>query len=194
MDHNNPYQTPSVPVKTRLPETEICGVWRDKNFLVVHKNARLPPICVKSNTPADREIDRKFYWHSPWLYILLIQLLLYVIAALATRKRHDLKVPISAETANKRSKNKMIAWCVGGFGFLLLVGGMIVLTDSNLSDAASLVSVVVIMAGLAMCLAGALFGTIASAILTPRKMTDHATWFKGAHPDYLNALPVLPPK
>jgi len=56
MSEINPYQSPladSVPPKK--PSAEV-GIWRKGSRLMVHRNTRLPDICLKTGTPADRRI------------------------------------------------------------------------------------------------------------------------------------------
>lgn len=192
MDHDNPYRAPSVPATGRLPDRGLDKVWRDGNFLVVQQEAQLPPICVKSNKPADREIERRFYWHRPLFYLLLIQPMIYLIVAISLRKRHDLAIPISAETARKRSKTSTIAWIVFGLGLPLMIGAVMVLLDSKQTSPALMYGGASAGVGLLAVIIGSRNGTLASTILSPKKMTNQATWFEGASEEYLEALPMLP--
>ena len=66
MTEINPYQSPladSVPPKKPSPEV---GIWRKGSRLMVHRDARLPDICLKTGRPADRRISKKVHWIT-WL-------------------------------------------------------------------------------------------------------------------------------
>jgi hypothetical protein len=52
----NPYASPSVPDPLVRPDPGV-GVWREGTLLVVHRDAVLPPICVKSGRPASEWIE-----------------------------------------------------------------------------------------------------------------------------------------
>jgi hypothetical protein len=52
----NPYAPPSIPDPLRKPDPGV-GVWRDSYLLVVHRDAVLPPLCVKTGLPAAEWID-----------------------------------------------------------------------------------------------------------------------------------------
>jgi len=193
MDHDNPYRAPIAHDIVDLPDTSTGSIWRDGKLLVVEKGARLPPICVKTSTPAQIEIFRKFYWHSQWLYVLVIvQILIYIIAALAVRKQQDLTIPLSEAAAKKRSSGIMSGWLAGGVGFALFVVAMILAADSNMSGTVAVLCVALGFIGIFLSLAGLALGLPASNILTAKKITDQAGWFRGVHQDYLQSLPVLP--
>jgi len=54
----NPYRAPqSMPQKPEALANQE-GIWRDGKKLVVHRQAKLPPICVKTNESSQREIQR----------------------------------------------------------------------------------------------------------------------------------------
>ncbi|HUJ81274.1 MAG TPA: hypothetical protein VLW83_05295, partial [Candidatus Acidoferrales bacterium] len=68
------------------------GVYRDGKNLVVTRGAEVPPICVRCGEAATGGLLlKKFYWHEPWVYLLLLPgVIWYIIAALIVRKRMDL--------------------------------------------------------------------------------------------------------
>src|SRR5437870_4809895 len=64
---------PVLPHLTPMAATAL-GVWREGKVLVVAKETRLPPACVKCNAPSDgRPIRKKFWWHHPaWLLLIFV--------------------------------------------------------------------------------------------------------------------------
>jgi len=49
------------------------GVWRSGSLLVMHRNARLPDRCVKTNSAENvRRLKRNLSWHHPGLYLWLL--------------------------------------------------------------------------------------------------------------------------
>ena len=88
MSHN-PYAPPQARIVARAPGSgDSEHVWRENNTVVLLPNADLPPRCVKCNAPAEEPVkQRTLYWHTPWLYLLiLVSLLIYLIVALIARK------------------------------------------------------------------------------------------------------------
>ena len=60
-------------------------------MLVLHKQAPLPDICLKSNLPATRRLKRNLQWHHPAVYLaLLVNLIVYVVVAMIVQKRATL--------------------------------------------------------------------------------------------------------
>jgi len=170
------------------------GIWRDGNRLVVHKQAELPPICVKTNEPSARNIKRKYYWHHPSVFLaILINILIYVILALVLRKQHTLEVPVSEETASKRRNGIAIGWALSLSGVALFFGAMFFLLSATPQSNAA-IGVVGLFLAAFLLIAGCIVGGGAAAVIQPKKMTESATWFKGAHSDYLARFPTLPPK
>jgi len=51
----NPYESPAIPAELLEPEWPATGVYRDGAYLVMHHEATLPPICIKTGKPAEVE-------------------------------------------------------------------------------------------------------------------------------------------
>lgn len=88
-DEVNPYAAPLAQSAQIAPNVSMDGLWRDKNMLVMHKNALLPNLCVKTGVPVTEQgIKRKFSWHNPMLALLiLLNVLIYLIAAIVASKK-----------------------------------------------------------------------------------------------------------
>jgi hypothetical protein len=60
----NPYVAPIAADSYDTTDRGI-GVWRDRWLLVMHKDASLPAICIKTGEPADRFLRFRLAWHYP---------------------------------------------------------------------------------------------------------------------------------
>ncbi len=191
---DNPYKSPPL-YETSEPSTKTGnGIWRDGDLLVVPRKALLPPVCVASNMPADTEVVRKFYWHPPQYFLFLcIHFFIYIIVAFYVRRRHDLTIPLSGDVAAQRWNKILTGWGIGLAGLTVLIPGMFVLGASLVEQTYILLSIVTFTSGFTVAIAGIVIAVRASMILTPKKMTAEATWFKGANPEYLKSFPVAPP-
>ena len=194
MSSENPYRSPQSSFQKPEALANKEGIWRDGKRLVVHKQAKLPPICVKTNEPSDREIKRKYYWHHPSVFAaILLHVFIYVILAMIFRKKHVLKVPVTEQTAGKRRNLIGIGWVLGLGSVALFVGSMFWLLENNNNDTNVGLGIAgLVLAGVGL-ITGLVFGSRAAGILYPKKMTESATWFAGAHWEYVERFPQVPP-
>jgi hypothetical protein len=125
----NPYAPPAADDRGRAsPDAaDAPGVFRDGNHVVVaRKDARLPDRCVVCNAPAvgDR-IHHQFTWHPSWVYLtFLIGMVVYWIAAGATRRLATVDFSLCAEHHKRRGNGLLLGW-IGGVGaFVLFVVGL----------------------------------------------------------------------
>lgn len=83
-----PSENPFAPPKAVLVDHQTNHCRRDGKWVIVEAGSDLPPRCIICNAPAKGPIKRKkLYWHSPWLYLLiLVNILIYIIAGLIARK------------------------------------------------------------------------------------------------------------
>ena len=51
------------------PQSDYPEVWRHRSTLVMLREARLPPICLKSGQPATQWLPRKMQWQEPGLVL-----------------------------------------------------------------------------------------------------------------------------
>jgi hypothetical protein len=184
----NPYAAPqafSPPFKAGYAEA--AGLWRQDKLLVMHKNAPLPPRCVKSNVPTTRTLKRNLTWHHPAVYIaLLFNLLVYVILAVILSKRATIHIGLSDEWFAKRRRAILIGWgsVLGSIG--MFIAGVSQL-DRNDALGGSLV-----FGSFILFLAGAIYGLIAARMVSPTRITDEYVWLKGVNRDFLATLPDWP--
>lgn len=189
----NPYASPQAPPPQFQPYPNqgydpTVGLWREGNVLVMHKLARLPDRCVKSNQPANgRTLKRNLRWHHPAIYLaILAHILIYAVIALILSKQAVIYIGLSPEWISRRRRTIIIAWSLVLLSVGLFVGGI-----SQL-DAQDGLAAILMLSSVVLFFGGAIYGLIAARLVSPKKMTDTHIWLKGVHPDYLAELPVWP--
>lgn len=158
------------------------GVWRQKNMLVMHKQATLPDRCVKCNRPANgRKLTKKFMWHHPaWYLLIFVAFLIYLIAALIVRKQVILHLGLCDEHYSKRRTAIWASW-----GILALSVAMIIFGAANGFPALFLLGILLIFVA-------AIYGALSANVIAIQKVDDHYVWLKRINKDYLLMLPELP--
>lgn len=180
MEELNPYAAPKAlaeppPVPGAAADNSRC--WRDGNELVAKPEADLPRFCVKCGQPAAEYRERKFYWHSPWLYLLiLVHIIIYAIVALIVRKRANHKVGLCEAHQKRRRAYMALAWLslvplLGGFATGR--GGMMLL-------------------GLLVWLVMLFWGLLGMQILKPKRIDEGLAVYRGVAPAFLAQLPRYP--
>jgi uncharacterized membrane protein YeaQ/YmgE (transglycosylase-associated protein family) len=176
----NPYSVPTAKLEfTGHDAMSAKGCWRiGKDLLYVSSGADLPDRCVKCNGPAQRPTkQRKFYWHSSWLYLLiLLHMLLYIIVALFKRKKVILSPALCTQHANKRRNLLLGAW--GAFGAGLVIS-FIAIGNGNIATAA-----ICFFVGLV----GAIVAVMLARIVFPVGIDDRGARFKGCGAAFLESL------
>ncbi len=155
---------------------------RDGKKLYLPRFTSLPPNCVKCGQPAQKPFRKKFYWHTPWLFLMILfpGLLIYAIVALIVRKNIELDVPVCDFHHGERKRNKMI-------GTLLLLGavpiGMVMSMVFNIDGA------IATLVGVVSFFAGAIFFSVANAVMSPKLIDETHAEFGGVSPEFLKLLP-----
>ncbi|MGE8287888.1 MAG: hypothetical protein ACN6RG_08015 [Stenotrophomonas sp.] len=179
MNDDNPYaapqSSPQPPPLQYAHGDDRC--WRDGAELLVRPGADLPRSCVKCGDPASEYRSRTFYWHSPWLYLLiLLHMAVYLIVALIVRKPASHQVGLCARHQGQRRNFILMAWLslvplIGGFMFER--GGMILL-------------------GVLLFLVMLFWGLLGMRVLKPKKITPELAVYAGVSPRLLASLPRYP--
>jgi hypothetical protein len=67
---------------------------------------------VKCNEPGSKELVRNLYWHSPWLYIMLVfpGVVFYALVAMIVRKKAAVQVSLCERHACMRRAGISIGW------------------------------------------------------------------------------------
>ena len=185
----NPYAAPPLVASADLPPQieKQTGIWRSGKLLVMHKGSYLPDICVKSNEPATRRLQRKLTWHHPMLTLsILVNLLLYLVLVLVFQEKAIVYVPMTEEWFRRRRRHMLAGWFFGLTGFGFLIGGILIVdVDSQLGVAS-------LLGGLAVMIMAAIIGVSAVRMVHPKKMTKEYIWLKGVCAAYLDRLPECP--
>jgi hypothetical protein len=188
----NPYAAPQIPagyVQVLEPAAAFPGLWRQGNVLVMHKQAPLPPICLKSGQPATKWLPRNLQWHEPWLALtILIAIPVYIVIALIMTKRARLIIGLTDEWAARRRTRMMIALGIALASVVMAIAGIFL---GNLESGNEGWFVLLPLAIVNLILA-ALYGQYACRLVWPKRITDQYVWVKGVHPSFLDRLPVWP--
>lgn len=190
---SNPYQAPSAPtfagagVPGAGGNPYEAGVWRQGNLLVMHRMARLPDRCVKTNEPTIARLNQKLFWHHPAIYLsILVNLIIYIVLANILGHRAKIEVGLGPQGFAWRRKVVWTAW----LGVLASIGAFIgaFQFDPNSSP----LFLPLLFGGIFGALGFGIFGLILVRVVTPKRMDHHYIWLKGVCPAYLQELPEFP--
>jgi hypothetical protein len=186
----NPYAPPQAnaigPLPPPLPQPALGnGLWRSGDVLVIRKGSTLPNHCVTCNRPTGNRWQKTFHWVPSWVYFMILaQLLIYLIVYYSVRKSADLALPLCEDHSEKRKRDTALAW-------LLVCGGLVLMFASiAAADSPRLLTAVFALA-IAGVVSGAVFSTRANVVKPVKIDRDHV-WLKKVSPDFLAALPEAP--
>lgn len=153
-------------IQEGAPMSGVASLWRNDKALVMSKGADLPPRCAKCNqTATPPPIKRTLYWHASWVYVLiLINIIVYAIVAMAVRKKAPIAVYLCGEHRKQRWLYIGLSWLM----ILMAVGLFIVAL--NVAN-------------------GAILGSWKGTLVRAKKMDDRFVWVKGFGPEFLSTLP-----
>jgi hypothetical protein len=152
-------------------------LWRSGALAIFLKGAPLPPRCVRCNEPTRLMTKRRLHWHHPGLYLLLINILVYALVVLASRKSADVLIPLCMKHRAERRRALLAAWIGCPTGIAVCVYGMAV---DNVAAG---------LAGLYTVLAAAVFGAVGARILSVVHIDAHLVRVRGLDPSWLRELP-----
>jgi len=155
------------------------AVQRVGKDLIVWKGASLPPYCVKCGMVSHQQpVLRKFYWHNPLLYLIVLAgVLIYAIVALIVRKRFDLGVPLCDSHFRLRR-----IWMSVSAGLMLIAFPALFIGIANDYPGTGVLVCLVTLLG------GAITWSSVAPILRPTKITDEMAVFRGAHESFFGRL------
>lgn len=192
-DDFNPYAPPPIvadTVPTATAPLKIEGMWRDDNTLVVHRDAWLPPRCVKTNQPTTSFLTRHLVWTPSWVYLLLIaNVLLGAIVILIMQKKAVLRIGLTEERLAGRSRLIMISWSIALAGVVSFFTGIAALASEGSFQP---LGPWLIGAGGLAAFFGIINGNFGARIVYATKIDDHFVWLKGVCPEYRAELPPWP--
>lgn len=160
---------------------DIAGrkLFRDKKSIITGMEATFPAKCIKCNHPIIAKWYKKtLYWHSPFFYLLiLLNLLIYAVIALIVRRKVVVEFGLCKKHVTERRWALFLA-------VLFDVGGVVVLIGGAANE-----SVVVIIAGIGLLIAGIVLGLTKARLLVPKKIEKERAYIVGACSDFLQELP-----
>ena len=180
----NPYAPPTAaaPQRSEIPMSGV-DCWRDGQDLVLSHAATLPERCVKCNRRAETPIQqRKVSWHSRWVYLaLLANILIYLIVAMATRKRATVFPGLCLEHQQARNRAIFLGWLFSLLGLGLFFHGI------------SREFTPEILVGFFTFLIAMIAGVLLARIVYATKIDDHFIRLRGCGEAFLANFPPLPP-
>ena len=157
---------------------EMVPAWSQGDLLVVRKGTRLPYTCVRCGGPADGQpLGKMYYWHAPLIYLTIFAgLLVYVIVALIVREKGAVQFSLCKPCKARRRMGIVI-------GLLGLFGSVAVFVAAGMLEEPYLVPL-----GILVLLAGVIFGSMRTRVLSPKKIDAQFLWLRGAGPNFLQTL------
>lgn len=150
------------------------------------KKATLPDRCIKTNLPAQRQLDRKLYWHHPAVYLaILLSPLLYIIVALATRQTATISIGLTDEQYAARQRRMLLAWLAALSGVGLMIATAF-LADSDDRF------ILLLPIGFVLLIGALLYGIFACRLVVAKNIDKRFAWIRGVCPEYLAELPDWP--
>jgi hypothetical protein len=185
--NSNPYALSKASLQKAAPapnpvRAEVTA-WRDNRVMVMVPDASIPHRCIKCNDPVEEPTKtRKVYWHSPWLYVLLlINVLIFAVAAMVARKKATVAAGLCTIHKKRRRAVITIAWIAALLGIVLIYIG-----------AGSAAGVGAVLSGVLVILAAIIFGMVAGRVVVPTRIDDRYVRLKGCGEAYLDTLPDFP--
>ncbi len=169
-------------LKLSTPDAPASAVRREGDLIYIPRvrpgakeGVALPALCVKCGAPPTTWLRRKYYWHTPWIYlVLLLNVIAFAIVAMIVRKWLHVNVPLCAAHAARRRKQLALAWGIA-------VGGVVVpfgLMSIGLPAWLGFLAVVFVPAGVVV--------GVRSNPLVPRRIDEAGGKFKGASAAFLD--------
>lgn len=178
----NPYAPPQDIVAPGTPMAyEGYGVWQQDGQAVLHANGgRLPNRCASCNGHAPHRVSKTFYWHEPWLYILILGgVLIYAIVAQFARKSATVEYWLCDEHRKRRTLGLVLA----GVGF---TASLVLMFVAAAAQSGPLI--VVCVAGMVVL---PIVGGLMARMVRATRITDMEVWLKAGEP-FVASLPASP--
>ncbi|GAA5175172.1 hypothetical protein GCM10025771_06600 [Niveibacterium umoris] len=180
-DTFNPYSPPRSAIEETLGHDNDV-VWRQGKVVILRQREHLPHRCIKCN--ADAPLGAKpvrLYWHAPgWYVLLLINVLIYLVAAMLVRKRASVHIALCERHLKRRFVGRLIGW--GGSLSMLL--GMVLGISEDVPSA-----IVVCAIGF---FASLVAGVTLARTVYPVRINDLYVKVKGCGSAFVASLPAFP--
>ncbi len=179
----NPYAPPKADVRPRKskPSSDL-EVWREGNLIVCPNDSRLPERCVVCNDSTNGHSMTKIVrWHHPAIYlVLLVNLLVYIIVALAVQKKAKLTFSLCQRHRVRRTNG---LW-LGYLGFFASLAAMFIGFDSHADSLGPIFGVM----GIAGAVIFPIAGFIMTNVLHSKRIKDGCAHLKLGEP-FVDSIP-----
>ncbi len=173
-----PIPFPAHPMQAGVPAFAVPrhGVWRDGSILVMDLQDELPSRCIYCNRDAVTRVSRRFSWHPPLLYLLILAgVLIYAVVAAIVSKRARIQIPLCEHHDRRRSiRNATVA--------ALFIGGIAGCAAGAMKDG----SIPLFWLGGVACIAALL--VVSLSRLSPKRIDDREIRLRGAGQEFLDGL------
>jgi hypothetical protein len=141
----------------------------------------LPEVCVRCGAAATTWKDRKFTWHPPWVWILLLLgVLPFVIVALILTKRMRFRVPLCDSHRYHWGGRTLIV--LGAFAGLILLEIVSKEAPKAVRDVWSPVFFFLIFCWVVLAV------VLSATTVRPAEITDYTITLKGVSPEFADAV------
>jgi len=155
--------------------------WQSGDAVVTLIGGALPVRCVKCNgAVTGQHLPRTLYWHSEWVYILLLSPLIYLIVSMSVRKSARVSVPICEEHRQRRRIAIGVSWLLVAIG----IGSLI----AAIAIESGVLGIISVVGFIAAVILGLWKGTLVSA----KKIDAQHVWVRGFCKEYRALLPEFP--
>jgi hypothetical protein len=180
MQKHNPYAPSSASLRQREHLGPSDEVRRDGKWVVMSPDAALPARCVKCNGEVDEPTKlRTVYWHHGAIYLLLlVNLLIFLIVALAVRKKAVIAPGMCLEHKRSRRNAILYAW----LGILFAFVTPFVFASSEYLGMVVMFSVVVFVTVI-------VYGMTKGRIVYAKRIDKDEVRLGGCGEEYLDSLP-----
>jgi uncharacterized membrane protein YgcG len=178
----NPYAPPQPMAPTLAPGGFAgVGAWQEQGQVVLFSSgAVLPDRCAVCNAPGKHRVSKTFYWHEPWLYVLIFAgWIVYAIVAMILRKSANVEYWLCDEHRQRRTLGLVLVWT----GFIVPFVGMLVAAGAS----SGALLVVCLVAMIALPIVGALL----ARGVRPARIDDAQVRLKAGAP-FVASLPESP--
>lgn len=187
MNEYNPYAAPQDDFESRhlvAESGEREGIWRDGGVLVMDKTASLPDRCVVCSAPAaGPTLRRRLAWHAPgWYLLLLLNVGIYVIAALMVTNKAKITVGLCEEHRKRRHRRMTVAVSLLILGLCLPFACLAMGSKPHVVGGVSFLSVILV-------LIGALTWNYGTRVVYAKRIGHEFVWIGGVSPAFLASLP-----
>lgn len=163
----NPYASPQGAGDYGSDIDPNVGAWRDGHWLVMHVNAGLPPICVKTGQPAECYAETTIRWVQhlvPWA--------------------ESIRVPLTRVAYRRHVVAPLVVFLA-----TLLTSGLLVWIASLFDEVPLFLILSVVALPIATIVAGMRALGALGRLLTVGDARGKHLWLSGASPEFLRQLP-----